>query len=114
MFERIKRSMMIEKGYLLWQQELEMDLKNLISKFPFAQAASYREGLREMQEKMGLEQHDVAIMMIVPFLDAFDFATQGDVHKVIKRWNREGLIQPDVLDFYKSKITHPLLKSSAI
>lgn len=103
MFNRLKHSMVIEKAYLIWSKDLGLDIKNLISKLPFAEGATYRENLRDMQTKMGLELYDVVVMMVIPFLDFLDALTRGDITYAVEVWYQEGRIQPDVYNFFSTK-----------
>ena len=80
-----------------------LDIKNLISKLPFAEGAKYRENLRDMQTKMGLELYDVVVMMVIPFLDFLDTLTKDDIAFAVDQWYENGSIQPDVYNFFASK-----------
>lgn len=103
MFDRIKNSLTIEKAYVLLREAVNVDMKAVHASLPNREDAVIRESLREGQKAHGLELHDVATMMLVPFLERFDFATRTEIHDVVGRWAARGQIQAQVFSIYSKR-----------
>lgn len=103
MFDRIKNSLTIEKAYVLLKDAVSVDMKALHAALPHHEAAGIRESLREAQKTHGLELHDVATMMLVPFLERFDFTERVEINNAVGTWAARGQIQPQVFATYNKR-----------
>lgn len=103
MFKRIQYSMVIEKALLLWEGQL-IPIKIRFNELSFYEKAQFREGLRDMQ-RMGLELHDVAIMIIVQFLSSFSKEYCDWICEIVSRWEAQGMIQEEVYQHFTDEIS---------
>lgn len=102
MFERLKQSMNIEKAFLLLEKE-DFDLKRVFDQFTWTDKAFIREQMRQMQDQ-GFEVHDLAVMLITPYLRHFPRKRRDVLGGIIANWWLEKKIQPDVQDFFRAEL----------
>ena len=98
MFERIRRSLVIEKAHELWRSE-GVNTRSVFKRLDFTSSAGYREGLRKLQSD-GLELHDVAVVMIMAIWPCLSVAEQGNVLSTVSMWHADRLIMPHLFSTY--------------
>lgn len=101
MFGHFKRSYTIEKAYDLWRREAGVDLKTEVSKFPVARQAEFRDMLRDTQKDMNANLHEVAVMMMVPFVHYLDASTRKSVTDLVTHWTFQGQVRATVETQFK-------------
>ena len=69
----------------------------------FSEKGAFREQLREMQN-MGLELHDVAVMIACPFLPTFKRDILEQLGGQVFRWKMEKLVQAEVYDHFRAEL----------
>lgn len=104
MFGYIKRGYVIEKAYDLWRREAGIDFKAEVSKRPLVDQTEFRNMLRESQKGMAATEHEVAVLMALPFLQYLDMNARGIVNELVNSWSHRGYVRSNVQFQFKQML----------
>jgi hypothetical protein len=103
-FGYLKRGYIIELAYNHWRREAGIDFKAEVSKLPVSERTEYRNTLRESQKDMGASEHEVAVLMVLPFMQYLDANARGVVSDVVNGWSHRGWVRPNVQALFKQML----------
>jgi hypothetical protein len=104
MFGNLKRNLVIEKAYDLWRRQAGLDLKAEVSKFPYERQIEYRDMLRESQKSMDANELEVAVIMILPFVQFLGLAEKAEVNNLIDAWAHRAQIRGTIASQFKQAL----------
>lgn len=104
MFGSIKRGFVIEKAYEIWRTQAGLDLKSLVSQFPSERQIEFRDMLRESQKSMGATEEEVAVLMIMPFVQFLEMSSKAEVNNVIDAWAHRSQVRATLVAQFKQQL----------
>lgn len=104
MFGHIKRGFVIEKAYEIWRTQAGLDLKSLVSQFPSERQIEFRDMLRESQKSMGATEEEVAVLMLMPFVQFLEMSSKAEVNDVIDAWAHRSKVRTTMVAQFKQQL----------